>query len=469
MFTFLKKLLNTVTRVRINIVIADPKTEDSDSANTIQMPAAQRQPRAACPVAHFEIIGLDKVKQHYATHWPIIHDRVHQVVCMIIRKHLKSDESYNAMPPEGYIVTFMRSGTDAMLAAEAIRKSIEDIFLRDARIAQHMGIRMRMSANAQMDDDSMTSPADPAFQGRVKEKKAVYIRASVPDDALVFKSGSDEKNGRLRPLLMRDDDGAAILHPALEIAYMPIIRQLDGKVGFHLCFPRLKMEDGSVLEGYDVLPEEADDDMILALDLKILNHIHAALLSVNADCHTPTRVVCPIHYRTIMDPRKCKSYGAAYAKMRAKNMDKCISFQVINMPRALYGPELKTPINFLKSLCPRILVMSPWDRPADGALVEAGVNAVAIDFSGCGDKPDHILTQKMRNFTRQANKEKLLTLALGLSSAQLLNAARQAGFTHICGTALQENPYETTLEKPTCAVCDGVQRESAHKPLEYAR
>lgn len=153
---------------------------------------------------HFKVIGLDRLKHHYRTHWPQIGDKVHQIVQLVIKQNLKPGETFTPLPPNKYIVTFGNiTEEEADRRAWKIKKQILDIFLKDQRLSEHMDTSVK----------------------RV------------------------------------DENGKSIMPEPINIKHITVMIAHDKTLTSFGFYCTHEMPNGEILYEYDVLPEEADDDM----------------------------------------------------------------------------------------------------------------------------------------------------------------------------------------------------------------
>lgn len=392
--------------------------------------------------AHFEIIGLEDIKHSYRSCWPAIHDQVHQITRIVIKKHLREGEGFEPLPPDQYIVLLNRSVAEAAVCAENIRNSIMQIFMRDEKLASRLKMSYKMETVS--------------AQSREQRKSVQYIRASVVESAIVPRERTED--ARLRPLMLRDDDGVAILPPGIQVSFTPIVSLLDRKKACFYAYPKLEMDDDTILSGYNVLPEDADEEMVLKLDLKILERAYISMKALQPNCGGQTRMVVPVNFKTLSTPRSRERYKEAVERINKAGVGE-LSLLVRRMPRALFGAELKEPLSFARKLVNRVIVMRPWDRSPDGQLIKAGVTLIGLDLTTLQKVDKNMAVQKMRHFMRNAHKEKLATIAFGVDTPELAQLGMREGFGYLCGDGAKglriadaeaicyENPgnYEVTL------------------------
>ena len=155
-------------------------------------------------------------------------------------------------------------------------------------------------------------------------------------------------------------------------------------------------------------------------------------------CGVATNMICPVHYKTINSRWRCERLADAFAALRADGLEEHITFQVMNMPRNLYGLDLKTSLGALKLLTPRIIVMNTLDRAQNDGLANVGVTAVGIEvdsFAAMHLTPGQ-LKQKIQGYIDMAHQEKISTFIFGVDTSDNMDLAEKYGFSHMIGKAV---------------------------------
>lgn len=399
---------------------------------------------------HFKVIGLDRIKRHYSTHWPQIGDKVHQIVQLVIKQNLKPGETFTPLPPQKYIVTFGNITEEEVdRRAWEIKKQILDIFLKDQRLSEHMDMSVKqvdqnvsvqmLQAAGLQHPQAETITNKPNYTPEPPKK---IFRDHVPmaNSSHLYTEKDFSTN---RPVLRLDENGKGIMPEPIIIKHIPVMVAHDKTLAGFGFYCTYEMPNGETLYEYDVLPEEAEDDMYLALDIKLLKKMIRSLTVTYQQCGHARRMVCPVHYRTIKNPETLIHYKKVCADI-PDNIKEKLYLELMHMPRALYGAELERPIRVLKQITPNIIVRYPIDLKGALGLNAAGAQAVGVDFSDLDPNSKKVL-QTAYNFAHMAKKEKLLTYACGLNNPELVAIADQVGFTFLSGFGL---PLERASDIP---------------------
>ena len=192
MIDYLKRLVSAIASMRVEVRFEDAGRRTGKGT----------VPKGTHPQAQFEIIGLDAVRREYIAHWPSIHQRVHQIVQMIIRQNLQPGEDFRLVARDSYAISFHRDAESAHRCAANIRAAVMDLFIFDLKI-KNIGFQMSMH------NGHGEHPEHPA--NFLNPPKKVFIRPSVEATHVVGAERHQRSDNAERPLLMRDDDGRGIL------------------------------------------------------------------------------------------------------------------------------------------------------------------------------------------------------------------------------------------------------------------
>lgn len=436
MLGYLKRLFKAISSMRIEVRLGGKSADENQI------------PKRIHPQAQFEIIGLDAVRREYIAHWPSIHQRVHQIVQMIIRQNLFPGEDFRLVARDSYAISFHRDSEAAHRCANNIRAAVMDLFIFDLKI-KNIGLQVSVHNSEEEErlvpeEASRAAPQPPVKKDKriaakrggssvVQKSAPAKMPAPASPAATHLASPSDplwRHHGHARPLLLRDDDGNAVLPHGLEIVFSPIVALADNSRTCFAVFARLHM-GGHVLYGYDVLPEEADDDMILDLDIRTVTRICQVMEKMEKIHGYPSKMLCPVHYRTVADDVRYASFLRAFEQLQKRGYDRFVAIQLHHMPRALYGNELSQPIQALSRLSSRVVVMVPLDWTSTGELSDAGARAIGVDFQEFADMPPEAAHAKMRAFVKQVNREKLQSYVFAVTGV-LKELAEGVGFSHLC-------------------------------------
>lgn len=374
---------------------------------------------------HFEIIGLEAVRRRYDLHWEQIEEKVHLVVSRIIGAHMQAGDSFLKISSSKYALTFVR--TDAAAAkkrAADIRQKILDVFLSGELVGTRLDI--------QLDEPRSTVlPPVPRKEGAGRDAagRPLFFRPSTQHAGIPC--GVENLRAPKRPVLLRGEDGHAILPSGLRFLSRRIWDTALSTAAGQRFFFYLEME-GDKLFDYDVLPLDADDDMIAKMDMMMLSTVQQYLDKTISD-DMPVRVVCPVHYRTVSGLAMREKYLQACRQMPDEVSKRYLAFEILHMPRALYGSALTDPIEALKKVGRGVILRCPLDHVAADTLMTSGATAVSTHCAHMTGRPPPSVEKQFAGFVRSCNKLKLRSYAFGLDSPELCDMAEKAGFGGLCG------------------------------------
>lgn len=416
MLQFLEKLSRFKFRFEFDEANNTGDMSQGISTDVMSQPNAQTK----TPVeVHFDVVGLDTLRLKSGGGWHAIQTQIHQMSRAVITKYLRVGEQFGRVRAERYILILNRTDAEAQLAAKNICKELIEVFARDENLRGELQAALVQALSMEVPKPIKPEP--------VKAESAL----PAPTEITRHKSKS-------RPLLVRDEKQVAIMPSPMEYAYRAVWAMGGDRPSGVCLYPRFTMPDGGYLEGYDVLPEDADDDMILDLDLRCLKRVHIAMKATKNSCGVATNMICPVHYKTINSRWRCERLADAFAALRADGLDNHITFQVMNMPRNLYGLDLKTSLGALKLLTSRIIVMNTLDRAQNDGLANVGVTAVGLEADGFAhmNLTPGQLKQKIQGYIDMARQEKISTFIFGVDTPDAMDVAEKYGFSHMSGKSV---------------------------------
>ncbi|MFN7114024.1 MAG: hypothetical protein ACK4PK_06660 [Alphaproteobacteria bacterium] len=397
---------------------------------------------------HFELIGLEPLRRRYDLHWAEIEGKVHLVVRRIIGAHLRDGDSFVRIAGEKYAVTFAQTDKEtAKKRAADIRQHILDVFFSNAALGKQIDLRVeaphptapqpRGAFRAAQTKTGQLEQAAAQYRDlaediipQAPQGGPVFYRAQRPKGGMV--ACGTERAGQRRPVLIRDDNGEAIMPPGIAFRARRIWDLATARASGQRYFFYLVMPDGTELFDYDVLPVDADDDMVAQLDMQMLASATEHLARTAAD-EMPVKILCPVHYRTVVNPKLRQKYLEACQEMLPEVSRPRLTFELLHMPRALYGAALTDPIAALKKVSRGVIIRCPLDHMAEDTWQSSGAMGVSTHTGDFAGKPVAAVEAKFRAFVRTANKLKLRSYVFGLDSPELCDAAEKTGFGGLCG------------------------------------
>jgi hypothetical protein len=448
-------------RIRLNIEYADPThthrgTGKSSTAgwSVYDLPSAENirdrffrhmTGGKADVMTCFEVIGLESLRCRFDTHWEMIEDKVHQVVQLIIAKHLSQEDIFIPISKMHYGILFSNTSRKAaQKKATEIRQEILDTFLKDTTFKADVDIQMGPAYYvAKVAARKLKLHAkEVRAEGQAAASSALHYRAHVTEASTCAVA---ESKPYTRPPLLLDENGHGILSRNIEYRYRAIYDQGSGTISALRYMYYLSTSAGGELYEYDVLPEEADEDMYLRLDIEMLNVIADRLRNkthIEQTKKIRPKLICPVNYKTLSNAQTRDAY-ARHLRLLAKNTSfKHLGFEILFMPRALYGPALRDPLSTLRRFSSYVVVRcAEIDAFPEESYREAGAIGVSVFCASLSRLPSMAAHAKFQRFVRAANKYKLRSYAFGLDTEALCIDAENAGFSCLCGDGvLKKHP-----------------------------
>lgn len=403
---------------------------------------AGRQPDVTTQI---QIVGLEPIRRRFDSHWSEIEEKVHQVVRLIIRQEIAPQDSFVAVNKMRYAITFVaRDQKDVAACVQHIRQKILATFLSEETLQGDVDIalgQMVKTRPLRTGDAGLREAAQKGIHTEADHAgKPLFFRASV-----VTTGCHRESSSATRPPLLLDENRQPIMPKGIQYRFRAVYDQAQGRVAAFCYFCSLDMDDGATLYEYDVLPVDAGDDMYLQLDIKMLSCVAR---DVQHCLDTPARLLCPVHYRTISDRSRRRLYLRTVKDISPHLIRQHIGFEILHMPRALYGPALEDPVKALAKMTPYVVLRCPPDVALEDAYAKAGMMAVSTIFTGMENEPLPVAERKMANFVKAASKQQLRAFAFGLETEEICATAEKAGFSCLCGDGvLKKYPGQPPPDK----------------------
>lgn len=409
--------------------------------------------RAPDYTTHIEILGLEPIRRRFDLHWKDIESKVHMVVRLILEDAIRPPESFVQLNNMRYSITLVgRSEAEAKAVVDDVRQKILKIFIESEYLRESidvgMGRPVKTKATAIRPRETetgiaATENAVPQTESLDESIKPLIYRARRLGDIRCDVGES----GQIRPKLMLDENRHPIMPPDITMHFRAVFDLALGKVTAFRYFHSLQMPQGHMLYEYDVLPEGADEEMHLALDQKMLARVIADLQEIRSAADTAggdaPRLLCPVHHKTISDRQRRKTYLKGLKEVSANLVCNHIGFEILHMPRALYGDDLQIPVRSLTELTPYVILRCPLDASIEEAYAQSGMMGVSVFVGGMVNAPPQQTSQKLATFVKSAARHKLRSLAFGLETQELCDSAETAGFSCMCGDGvLQKYPNQ---------------------------
>ena len=367
--------------------------------------------------ARINLLGVEKIEQHYGEHWTKVADKVHIIIQLILKKHMGPDDAFTLIRGKAYIMIF--SGKTEKETEAKTRKIAQDIyetFFKDKNLAA-LGLGLEATVAPANLQNLSNSPAPlEALDKMLDQKPAKPIENKPP----------------AKPQAFLDSKGQPMLPPNIEILFRPVVDvELRSLIGFS-SVPCYNYGDETPLEGYGVLVDSAQNnsELILQLDQLSISRARLQMLAL-AKKGYKNLFICPVHYKTLTEASNSAVYMQFCAAL-ADDEKQALLLEIVGIPKSLEDASVRGLVNTIKPYCKSVMARTQLDRQPKNNLVGVGVDYISLDIR-TDETPEPGIALKMKSFVPNAREDRLKTFACGIPNVYLARAAAGAGFNGISG------------------------------------
>lgn len=338
-----------------------------------------------------EVLGLERLRQHYAEHWAEAQEKINAVVRLIISRHIDAQDCFAQVKSCHFILLFAEKSLKETAARTALIG--QEIY---ATLIDHPDIRAHLRIGIAA--EKMTETDFSSFDAFLEKLKTAPLPPPAQKPASVSASVEEKLSFKAMPVW---DAGR---------------RHLIG----YQCYA--ENEPGSDLSDEN-LSERDQTALGQARQIFHATQKTADLL-----------IFCPLHFRTIQN-----------SKMRAKLLQMCqtlpapmrarLAFEILGIPRSLEVAQVNGVLESVRDFAAVMVAGARIDRPPSDNLCRGSVNAISLDLRGVREFQPQM--QKMLDaFAGHAKKNQLRLMAHGIKCPILAEKTAAAGFNTIDGEAL---------------------------------
>lgn len=337
-----------------------------------------------------EVLGIERVKQHYAQHWEDVHDKINAVIRLIINRHLNPQDACAQVRSCHFILLFadipLREATEK---TAQISQEIYDTLIDHPDIGAYLLVKNATGRVDEMDfsnfdaflENLKTAPVKP----RVKKQQEIVV---APEE-VGFKA-------------------------------MPVWDAEHRRLVGYQCF--------SAVAGAD----DPDDETLSQTDQTALGQARQ-IFDTTREAQN-LLIFCPVNFKAIQNP-KTRAKFTQICQTLPPEMRARLAFEVMGIPRSLEVPNVNGVLENIRDYCNVIVAGARIDRPPSDNLCKGSVNGISLDLRGIQTFQPQI--QKMLDaFSGHAKKNKLRLMAHGIKCPTLAEKTAAAGFNTIDGEAL---------------------------------
>lgn len=362
-------------------------------------------------------INIHAFYSTYRHLWDALEGKVDALAALMAKRHINGVFTLKKISPFVWTLNIphMTKSNQEMMAA---------VIQSDVLLALMQIMNAQHSAAKPAAPDGVSTPPQGTEGADIS---ALYAKPSV--DAHMTK----KKYATERPPLVLDGDGKPVIPSALTLKLQPIFYQgLTGVVAFMLT-PQLEYADG-ILQGYDVLPEDAPLTMIIELDILMMARARQELQVLEDRKIENRKILCPVHRITLFNENGCACFIEACNAL-PHSFRQNFGLDIHHMKGPWYAPALKPLLAPFKAMGFLLYVRAALGDVDAQALFESGIEGVSASFAGYEGGP--VLQQRAKKLVKAANRMRLRALACDVDDAATLKIAQKAGFSRLVGEALQ--------------------------------
>jgi hypothetical protein len=370
-----------------------------------------------------QLIGLDRLKEHFGDSWSRIAVRADQIAERSIRKSLGDRDIMTKVHDLNYLVLFADASQDeAQLRCRIIASDIARQLIGEDASGELLTVKTGV---APVDGDTSFEDA-PNLDDLVSRLVAESETGSVPIAAApaVSVAASDTAG----PLA------------AVEFVYRPMWDVRRKVVTSFLCVPAVRLAGGRRVIGESAIAGIDTEQVQRALDRRILERAITDLLAAfNAD--RKHLIAVPVHFETVSTSvrrleylRECQRLPPVAAKL--------LLFEVVGAPDGVTQGRLLEITTALRAVARGVIFRASIWSTGWGDLGLARIVAVGADLSS-EHASETVLVERLVKFADAADKRKLGSYLHGLRTLSLTVSAVGAGFHHLSG-----QPIATLADAP---------------------
>jgi hypothetical protein len=355
-----------------------------------------------------QLLGMDDIKKAMGNDWKAVASRAHDIAERIIRSQLSDADAYDRRNGDTYILCFAK-----LSKAEAEQKTNEIVVAIKKQLAEQVPEAPGIHVDHQVseiewaedlgDDASIFDVLAESLQ-RIREETAQaakrWRRVLLEESRVVF-----------RPLW-----------PSKRQA-LPIFCCLLDSVSGKTALARVSSASSSD-ELLDTMSE---------LDCAILGRAVEGFHSFRQN-DGACSIIVPVTFHTVNDRQRRGRFVALWDNIpEAYRQSICLEFHSIHP--GVPNVRLIEVIQYLRPLCGGIILQTPADEQRIRQMSGTGLFGIALDaawLSQFGVQP----TLYLSRFVKLATVNKLRTIAHGLNTTGMFEAARKAGFDYLAGDAV---------------------------------
>ena len=357
-----------------------------------------------------QLVTLASLRDELGDNWPALAVRTRDVAAEEIQKELEPFDFFRTQDDSTFLVCFANlSMAEAKAKASSISQRIR------ARLIAEMP-----QASGRISVDRFVAEVD----GR-----SVLGSGLPPADALI-----DSLTKIRQEAMQASRMGRMASIRDVRVLFQPIWDVRRSRSSMNRCL--LDPFSGSATIAHLQSLSERDElaDAIAHLDCLLFTKALQSLHNAPAQQGARPDLIVPVHYSTLNDEGSPRDY-LGLLEMMPSHYRRHVALEIHGVPAAAEVFELLDVLDRVEPFVRRALLqLSPRD-PRIGTMMDSVLWGLSIDLSRWKDSPA-ILQNWLPSFVKEAAEKGLKTVAHGANSLGMAQAARNAGFSYIGGSAI---------------------------------
>lgn len=364
-------------------------------------------------VGHVEILNLEGIRQKASKGSRLLLDGLEAVTQRSISRHLSERDTFTKCGDD-YLIAFAE--LDESVARQTSERILNDVteWLSGRDDAENTKVETFVTTISAEELDDAGQNLDAVVAAVTSAKLLNELRQECE---------SGQAAGR-----------AEVLSPNVQFKFRPIWHVGRKVISTFQCLPVWSSRSGKSLTGDRVLAADADADLLIDMDLRVLQEAGHALRIQQELGHTQL-ISATVHFSTLNRLHYQQRYMAALLDIPKRDRNLLV-LEVTGLPDGTPRGRLLDASLALKAYSRARIVMIPCDRLNEVSMIaEANFLAVGFDLQGRAAS-ETVLMARLNAFAAAAANYRLKPFVHGLSSLSLTTAAVCAGFDYIDGEAI---------------------------------
>jgi hypothetical protein len=357
-----------------------------------------------------QLLGMDDIKRAMGDKWEAVAGRAHDIAVRTIRSHLSDEDAYDRSKDDTYILCF--AGASKSEAEQKTTRIVSDIKKHLAEQVPEAGdIRVEhqvceLEWTEDLGDDVPIIDVLAASLQRIREETAQaarrWRRVLLEESRVVY-----------RPLWPSKRQAVPMFHCLLD--------SVSGKTAL----ARVSSASSS-----DELLETMSE-LDCAMLSRAVGGLHAFRQNDGAGS-----IIVPVTFHTANDRRLRQRFLALLGNI-PEAYRQFITLELHSIHPGVPNVRLSEVIHYLRPLCGGVILQTPIDEHRIRQMAGMGLLGVALDaawLSQLGVQPALYLAR----FVKLALGSNVQSIAHGLNTTGMFEAARKAGFDYLAGDAVAQ-------------------------------